>query len=298
MKCPKCGYLGFETTDRCRHCGYDFSLSVTIDTDASQALPLRTNADGEAPFDDFDLRKLNTTATAVATPPRDELETIFGEPPPERPGAQSREGALSIDELPLFTAAPPPARPPLAVRRATPEVPRRRTPRLIKRDVADVAFELEPPSAPGEHTTYHDREIAGRTASPVRRVGAAIVDALILGSISAAVLYLTLAIAGLSMTDWRDVPPVPMLAFLLLLNGGYLIGFTASQGQTIGKMLAGIRVITSGGDQVDVRAATIRAFGTLLSVALVGLPYLPVLFTKDRRALHDRLAGTRVIRYA
>ena len=27
MKCPKCGYLGFEPVDRCRNCGYDFSLA-------------------------------------------------------------------------------------------------------------------------------------------------------------------------------------------------------------------------------------------------------------------------------
>ena len=26
MKCPKCDYLGFETGDRCKNCGYDFSL--------------------------------------------------------------------------------------------------------------------------------------------------------------------------------------------------------------------------------------------------------------------------------
>ena len=26
MKCPKCSYLGFETGDRCKNCGYDFSL--------------------------------------------------------------------------------------------------------------------------------------------------------------------------------------------------------------------------------------------------------------------------------
>ena len=26
MKCPKCHYLGFETGDRCKNCGYDFSL--------------------------------------------------------------------------------------------------------------------------------------------------------------------------------------------------------------------------------------------------------------------------------
>ena len=27
MKCPKCGYLGFEHVERCRNCGYDFSLT-------------------------------------------------------------------------------------------------------------------------------------------------------------------------------------------------------------------------------------------------------------------------------
>ena len=26
MKCPKCAYLGFDTGERCRNCGYDFSL--------------------------------------------------------------------------------------------------------------------------------------------------------------------------------------------------------------------------------------------------------------------------------
>ena len=28
MKCPKCDYLGFETGDRCKNCGYDFSLAI------------------------------------------------------------------------------------------------------------------------------------------------------------------------------------------------------------------------------------------------------------------------------
>src|SRR5579862_8831555 len=30
MKCPKCGYLGFEHVERCRNCGYDFSLSPPL----------------------------------------------------------------------------------------------------------------------------------------------------------------------------------------------------------------------------------------------------------------------------
>ena len=45
MKCPKCEYLGFETGDRCKNCGYDFSLMVIpaepqdIDIDLTIDLP-------------------------------------------------------------------------------------------------------------------------------------------------------------------------------------------------------------------------------------------------------------------
>src|SRR5262245_55687232 len=37
MKCPKCHYLGFETGDRCKNCGYDFSLLTLADTPAPGA---------------------------------------------------------------------------------------------------------------------------------------------------------------------------------------------------------------------------------------------------------------------
>ena len=33
VKCPKCDYLGFETGDRCKNCGYDFSLLSVADSD-------------------------------------------------------------------------------------------------------------------------------------------------------------------------------------------------------------------------------------------------------------------------
>ena len=50
MKCPKCGYLGFERVERCRNCGYDFSLSVPA---AIPELPLRSDATEVAPLDDL-----------------------------------------------------------------------------------------------------------------------------------------------------------------------------------------------------------------------------------------------------
>ena len=52
MKCPKCGYLGFETTDRCRNCRYDFSLApLAVEPD----LALQTGDGMPDPTADFEL---------------------------------------------------------------------------------------------------------------------------------------------------------------------------------------------------------------------------------------------------
>ena len=49
MKCPTCEYLGFETGDRCRNCGYDFSLSVMAPSEPELLLrepePVRRDTD-------------------------------------------------------------------------------------------------------------------------------------------------------------------------------------------------------------------------------------------------------------
>ena len=28
MRCPKCSYLSYDDVERCRNCGYDFSLAT------------------------------------------------------------------------------------------------------------------------------------------------------------------------------------------------------------------------------------------------------------------------------
>ena len=49
MKCPKCNYLGFETGDRCKNCGYDFSLmgdpEAPVDFGLDIDLALRSSDD-------------------------------------------------------------------------------------------------------------------------------------------------------------------------------------------------------------------------------------------------------------
>ena len=130
------------------------------------------------------------------------------------------------------------------------------------------------------------------------RLGAFAIDAALLGAVSLGVLVLTLRIAGLSLT-WTDVrvlPPVPFIGFLALLSLGYVAAFTVAGGQTIGKMLTGARIIGDDGRPVDVAGGVLRALGCALVPLTIGLSYSPVILTVDRRALHDRLAGTRVVR--
>lgn len=307
MKCPKCGYLGFETVDRCRNCGYDFSLSTPSETPPE--LPLQQREGTGAPLGDFDLGGPEVANDAHATGL--DLERLIGtdEPPaPARASEPTEERALplfapasnDVDDMPLITT-PRPVRPPLSVRRAAPDVPRVRTraPRP-RRDNADLDLRLDTTSEEAAEVSTVERRVDSKTSSAtagrVARVVAMCVDLLLLGGIDATVIYLTLAIAGLTLGEARILPIVPLVAFLLLLNGGYLVGFTTASGQTIGKMLTGIRVIADDGTRVDVGRAVLRATGCLLSLLTAGLGYLPAIFSSDARALQDRIAGTRVVR--
>ena len=66
-------------------------------------------------------------------------------------------------------------------------------------------------------------------------------------------------------------------------------------GQTVGKMATGIRVVAEDDRDVEPAKAIQRTLAALASVATVGIGFAPALFAGDRRTLHDRVAGTRVV---
>ncbi|HJR60237.1 MAG TPA: RDD family protein, partial [Vicinamibacterales bacterium] len=158
------------------------------------------------------------------------------------------------------------------------------------------------PAPPVTQPSADNEATAGgvANASAGRRLLAAVLDLTLLGAIDAAVLYSTLRLSGLEFAQAGRVPIVPFAAFLALLNGGYLAAFTAAGGQTIGKMAAGIKVVTMdeavGSDRVPLGQAVLRAAGYLVSALPAGLGFLPGLFGAERRAVHDRLAHTRVVK--
>jgi len=129
-----------------------------------------------------------------------------------------------------------------------------------------------------------------------RRLMAVFIDGIILLGIDIAVVYFTMQICGVTMAEFDLVPKGPLVAFLVVQNIGYLIAFTAG-GQTLGKMAAGIRVVAANPDEaLDLGSATKRTAAWLVLAFPAGLGLLSALFSRDHRGLHDRFAGTRVVR--
>lgn len=294
MRCPKCQYISFDSGERCRNCGYEFSLATdSHDID----LPIQTGKEPLGPLGDFALEVGSSRPDTAAAPVADRIDPVRSKPITSSFDLPLFKERKTPEESPLVTPTAVP-RAPLAVRRSTPATPRPTRP-LIDEPVLD----LDPPRLPVSAKTAAPpvpAEIATDPASALlgARFLAALLDAAILLAIGSIVLYLTLKVCGLPFARLRVIPSVPFVSFLLLIAGGYFTLFIAAGGQTIGKMAAGIRVISSDDDRarVPLGHAILRAAAYFLSALPAGLGFLPALIGADRRAIHDRLADTRVVK--
>jgi len=306
MKCPKCGYLGFEQVERCRNCGYQFALS---EKPPVQELTLKEPEGQSDPIPDLSfLKEIETRkapGSASTTP-----DLLLFEP-------------LTPDDEPLITKPSPP-RQPLAVRRATPEVPRLRAePRAQS---FELAFDVDEPAGEVPSTPLFPRvperapaqeraPTLERTPSPdaaarpdpprldqperaslVARFLAVVIDVTILAVVDVLVVYLTMELCGVTFLELGILPKAPLLTFIVLQNGSYLVGFTAG-GQTLGKMALGIRVVTAeDAEPLGIGRALQRTLIWAILAVPAGLGFITAFFSSDYRGLHDHLAGTRVIR--
>jgi len=69
----------------------------------------------------------------------------------------------------------------------------------------------------------------------------------------------------------------------------------AVSGKTLGMAIFGVQVVNTQGGPITVRQAIIRTLGLGLCLLLLGIPFLGIIFQRQRRALDDFLAGTAVV---
>jgi uncharacterized RDD family membrane protein YckC len=85
-------------------------------------------------------------------------------------------------------------------------------------------------------------------------------------------------------------------AFRLVSDSVYFVVLYWLWGQTFGKMIMQIRVVTVAGDSISLGQSGLRWLGYIASTVTLGIGYLMAGLRPDKRALHDLMAGTRVER--
>jgi uncharacterized RDD family membrane protein YckC len=140
-------------------------------------------------------------------------------------------------------------------------------------------------------------------ASPWARIGARLLDGLILGVVSSAI------VVGLGGTDRIDKGGSWGLAIVsLLLAVAYEVGFVGAVGATPGKMILGLRIVSQedgttppGWDKAFLRytpdlVILVPVIGGVTSLALVVLSLVWLNTDDYRRTVYDRVATTYVVK--
>ncbi len=173
---------------------------------------------------------------------------------------------------------------------------------VVSQPVAVSAAAYQSPMAAVQaQPSVHQRPVAPPTwgiemAGIGRRAIAYIVDIFLLYIIQ---IVLVFPISLLSESGSDDVAAVVSCVALLgsvLLGVWYFVFLQARSGQTPGKKMLGIRVVSADGGQVTKGRYFVRLIGYWISGMLLGIGFLMALWDTNQQALHDKLANTYVER--
>lgn len=130
-------------------------------------------------------------------------------------------------------------------------------------------------------------------ATFLRRLGALVYDGFIVFSFLILVTALALAINhGESLQPHRNL----FLAYLFISTGLFVSWFWKKAGQTLGMLAWKMKVVDEQLQLLTWQKAFIRFCIAAVCLLPAGIGLLWCLFDKEKRALHDRLSNSRVIR--
>ena len=137
----------------------------------------------------------------------------------------------------------------------------------------------------------------GHYAGSVSRFLAYAIDLLVSSGVFtlalAAVSYVVQIVTG-KQVSWnrQDIVVVVLYVAWEFFYFGYS---WAVSGRTLGMAVLGVRVVRADGAAAEPRRGVVRSLVFPLSFLLLGLGFLGILVQRERRALHDLIAGTAVI---
>ena len=109
----------------------------------------------------------------------------------------------------------------------------------------------------------------------------------------AAISYVVQIVTG-NQVSWNR-QNIVVVIFYVAWEFFYFGYSWAVSGRTFGMAVLGVRVVRADGAVAEPRRGVVRALVFPLSFLLLGLGFLGILVQRERRALHDLIAGTAVI---
>lgn len=137
----------------------------------------------------------------------------------------------------------------------------------------------------------------GHYAGAVTRLAAFVIDQSVatgLFAMGTAVFAWVVSLVTGDAVTWDPSTWFTSLVFLCWLFLYYSYPWAVS-GKTFGMALLGIRVVRRDGSPAKVGNAVTRTLALPLSFLCFGLGFVPIITGRERRALHDHLAGTSVV---
>ncbi|MGZ3579185.1 MAG: RDD family protein, partial [Syntrophales bacterium] len=141
-----------------------------------------------------------------------------------------------------------------------------------------------------------------------RRAMAFSIDKIILFFTSLFVLFIGMLALSISfLADYREMLPERLeeititfvfiyLLMTVFISMFYFTYFHGAAGQTPGKMIFGLKVVQSTGEQMTFGLAFLRWVGYIISAIIFYLGFAWIAFDPKKQGWHDKIAGTVVVR--
>lgn len=134
-----------------------------------------------------------------------------------------------------------------------------------------------------------------QNAGLLRRLGAILYDALLIGALLFMATIPFIAVRGGEPVESADNRVYQLVLAIVIY--GFFVGFWTWRGRTLGMQSWRLQLQTPDGNLPTLGSASLRFFAAILSWVPAGLGFLWQLWDPDKLAWHDRISKTRLVYY-